>query len=415
MKWVKERGVALREWAKRLSRVKRALIAVPSLFLIVVLWSVSTALLAPGTDPLSARLAEWGRNHYLGFVVTALENAQYSIDKPKIGGTLDPSASKALAQNAIQYAKTLPSVVTPALPGEGDLKTVYKVNGAPAIQVGFLRPDAQHTSYLAGIAIMQTSLLRFAQYPGFSEPGELGKIGQADHLAGADLNGLVATFNSAFKVKDSLGGYYQNGVMIKPLVQGKAALVIYKGGHVEIGSWGSELTMNPQVSSVRQNLSLLIDNGVVAPDLNKDVLAKWGWTVKNAHYVWRSGVGIDASGNVIYVAGNSLSVQSLANLLKTAGAVRAMELDINQEWISYMWYPLATNGVAVNPIKLVPFTRPAKRYFSPSSRDFFAVYSREKQLPTSPESNTHSSALQSPSLVPRVLYPVGDSSAPSGH
>jgi hypothetical protein len=397
---------------KNLSKLKRTLIAVPSLFLVVVLWSVSTALLAPGTDPLSARLAEWGRNHYLGFVVTALENAQYNIAKPKVGGKLDPSASKALAQNAIQYAEKIPSLVTPTLPGEGDLKTVYKINGKPAIQVGFLRPDAQHTSYLAGIAIMQTSLLRFSQYPGFSEPGQLSKLGVADHLAGTDLVGLVATFNSAFKVKDSLGGYYQNGVTLRPLVAGKAALVIYSDGHLEIGSWGSELAMNPKVISVRQNLSLLIDNGVVTPDLNKDVLAKWGWTVKNAHYVWRSGVGVDASGNVIYVAGNSLSVQSLADLLKTAGAVRAMELDINQDWISYMWYPLSTTDLAKSPIKLLPFTRPAKRYFSPSSRDFFAVYSREQQLPTSPGLSTHSNVLLSPSPAPHVLYPVVDSSAP---
>jgi hypothetical protein len=119
-----------------------------------------------------------------------------------------------------------------------------------------------------------------------------------------------------------------------------------------------------------------VDNGVVTPNLNQSVLAKWGWTVKNAHFVWRSGLGVDANGNVIFVAGNSLSVQSLADLLKTAGAVRAMELDINQQWISYMWYPKSSGVVAKDPIKLVPFTRPAKRYLSPSSRDFFAVYAR---------------------------------------
>jgi hypothetical protein len=370
---MKARFIGAKNRIKATSNLKRTLIATPSLFLIVVLWSVGTAVLAPGTDPLSAKLAEWGRNHYLGFVVTALENAQYSISKPKVGGALDPNATKELAQNALPYAKTLASLVTPALPGEGDLKTVYIVKGQPAIQVGYLRPDAQHTSYLAGIAIMQTSLLRFVQHPGFSEPGQLAKLGATDHLQGEELTGLAATFNSAFKVRDSLGGYYQNGVLLRPLVADKASLVIYSDGHLDIGSWGSELTMNSAVSSVRQNLSLLIDNGVVTPDLNQSVLAKWGWTVKNAHYVWRSGVGVDAGGNVIYVAGNSLSVQSLADLLKTAGAVRAMELDINQQWISYMWYPRhSTKG----PIKLVPFTRPADRYFSASSRDFFAVYSR---------------------------------------
>ena len=374
MKWLQARFAVMKARIQSASKLKRTLIGVPSLFLVVVLWSISTALLAPGTDPLSARLAEWGRNHYLGFVVTALENAQYDINKPKVGGTLDSSASQTLAQSAVQYAKTVPTLVSPALPGEGDLKTVESIHGIPLIQVGYLRPDRQHTSYLAGVAIMNGSLLRFEQHAGFSEPGKLQKLGSTDVLQGSQLQGLVATFNSAFKVKDSLGGYYQNGVTIKPLVAGKASLVIYSDGHLDIGSWGTEATMNQNVRSVRQNLSLLIDNGRESPDLNKSVLAKWGWTVKNAHFVWRSGIGVDASGNVIYVAGNSLSVQSLADLLKTAGAVRAMELDINAQWISYMWYKISHTNSNLVPFKLVTFDRPANRYLSPSSRDFFAVY-----------------------------------------
>lgn len=377
MIWIKAKWVTLLTWIKSSSKRKLALITVPSLFLIVVLWSISTALLAPGTDPISARLAEWGRNHYLSSLVSALENAQYSIDKPKVGGTLDPNSSKILAQDAMSVTKKIPTLVAPALTGEGDLKTVYKVNGVPAIQVGYLRPDALHTSYLSGVAIMNSSLLRFVQHPGFSEPGQLAKLASNDLLKGPDLQGLVATFNSAFKVKDSLGGYYQNKVMIKPLVTGKASLVIYTDGHLDVGMWGSQVSMNSSVVSVRQNLNMLINNGVIAPNLNTSVLKNWGFTVKNAHFVWRSGIGVDANGNIIYAAGNSLSVQSLADVLHTAGAVRAMELDINQEWISYMWYPkLTVAHPTLNPIKLVAFTRPAKRYFSPSSRDFFAVYVR---------------------------------------
>ena len=376
MKFVQRRLSAIAQWIQKASNLKRALVAIPSLFLVVVLWSVSTALLAPGTDPVSARLAEWGRNHYLGFVVSALENAQYGISKPKVGGKLDANAQQLLAQDAIHYAKTIPTLVTPALPGEGDLKTVFKVNGKPAIQVGYLRPDQDHTSYLAGIAIMQSKLLKFVQHPGFSEPGRLSEIGVTDSLKGTELEGLAATFNSAFKIKDSLGGYYQNGVTIKPLVDHKATLAIYADGHLDIGTWGDEVTMDPKLVSARQNLSLLIDNGVVTPNLNQSVLKNWGFTVKNAHFVWRSGIGVDANGNVIYVAGNSLSVQSLADLLKTAGAVRAMELDINQAWISYMWYPRTHAGVMEYPKKLVPFTRPATRYYTSSSRDFFAVYAK---------------------------------------
>ena len=54
--------------------------------------------------------------------------------------------------------------------------------------------------------------------------------------------------------------------------------------------------------------------------------------------------------------------------------MRAMELDINYEWITFNFY--GTFG-AGNPSKLRPgMSRPATRYLSPDDRDFFAVYVR---------------------------------------
>src|SRR5450759_1702147 len=50
--------------------------------------SIAPALMAPGTDSVAARLAEWGRDHGLGWAVTALEQAQYAKDKPSVGGSV---------------------------------------------------------------------------------------------------------------------------------------------------------------------------------------------------------------------------------------------------------------------------------------------------------------------------------------
>ena len=54
--------------------------------------------------------------------------------------------------------------------------------------------------------------------------------------------------------------------------------------------------------------------------------------------VWRTGVGIDRRGNVIYAAANYQTVTTLAGILQRAGAVRAMELDINAEWPTLITY-----------------------------------------------------------------------------
>ena len=72
--------------------------------------------------------------------------------------------------------------------------------------------------------------------------------------------------------------------------------------------------------------------------------------------------------------GPALSVPTLADLLQRAGAVRAMELDINQQWVSYMTYDSSQNPPVST--KLLDFTRTGQRYFSTEERDFVAVYSR---------------------------------------
>lgn len=90
--------------------------------------------------------------------------------------------------------------------------------------------------------------------------------------------------------------------------------------------------------------------------------------------VWRSGLGIDRRGNLIYAAANYQTVESLAKILRRAGAVRALELDINEDWTSFITYRRPGAG---EPSNLLPeMFRPATRYLTPDERDFFAVYVR---------------------------------------
>jgi hypothetical protein len=98
----------------------------------------------------------------------------------------------------------------------------------------------------------------------------------------------------------------------------------------------------------------------------------------NAIYVWRSGIGITADGALVYVGGPGLNITDLASLLVRAGAVRAMELDINTDWVNFSVYQPATpSGPAsgVNGAELLPaMTGTPARYFEPWwARDFFTM------------------------------------------
>ncbi len=60
--------------------------------------------------------------------------------------------------------------------------------------------------------------------------------------------------------------------------------------------------------------------------------------------------------------------------MRRAGAVRAMELDINTYWTSFITY--RAPGAAGSANLLPSMDRPSSRYLSPEDRDFFAVYLR---------------------------------------
>ena len=198
---------------------------------------------------------------------------------------------------------------------------------------------------------------------------------QPDLVAQSGRGRLAATFNGGFKLGDAQGGYYADGHTVGTLQPGAASMVITRDGRLTVGSWADEVGITPQVVSVRQNLRMLIDHGRLASDAAPNAHSTWGATVKNADYVWRSGVGVDTRGNVISVIGPALSARNLAEVLLHAGAVRAMELDINPTWTSAMWYSHPSTAATVAH-KVLPFQRPADRYLTPTSRDFIAAYTR---------------------------------------
>jgi hypothetical protein len=373
----------------RARKVRRFAFRSTLLVLLVLLgyvgYTIEPYLTYAGSDSVAARVAEWGRDHRMSWAVTWLENATYKA--PPVGGKLNSQQVQTLQGATVSPSQAareelpanIPPLATGRVPGEGVWHpAVTGPSGVPVIEWAGLRPDAKHTSELAYVAWMNQKALSFQLHPGSQQPG--GSFPTADVLGPNQRKGLVATWNGGFKVNpnDSLSGYYEDGRTVRALVPGKASEVFYKNGSVKIGDWGRDVSMTPDVTGVRQNLSLLVDAGQITAAVDSGSGAQWGVTVNNAFFVPRSGVGVTAKGDVIYVGGPDLSVDSLANLLKQAGAVDAMELDINADWTSYMYYAVPGGGDPADPVptKLWDFKQAADRYYQPSSRDFVAVYER---------------------------------------
>ncbi len=204
---------------------------------------------------------------------------------------------------------------------------------------------------------------------GTEQPGGSGwRAGS--QISAASYPQVAAAFNGGFRLDASNGGYFSEGRTVRPLVAGRASLVIFANGRVGIGMWGRDYQGGPTIVSVRQNLDLIVDNGQPVGGIADANSGKWGATLGNKIYTWRSGAGIDAKGNVVYVGGPGLNVQTLAGLLQRAGCVRAMELDINPSWVTLMAYS-GTSPSTITATKLLnDMQRPANRYLQPGTRDF---------------------------------------------
>jgi len=366
---------------RRWSRITAAVLIVA---LVPVSWSVGHALTMTGGGSVSARLAEWARDHYLGPLVTLGEWISYQ--PPKVGGKpafalTGPSAAavqtpKHTKSSAPVYPPpaNLQPIVSPALPNEGDWSLIGNVHGQGAIYRTEMRASSVYSSYVAGIVSMNQNLVRFELRPGAEDPGPGNWGGAVDYLPLGTRSGLLATFNSGFKIASSGGGFYLNGGTAGTLTPGIASVVYYRDGHIAIGNWGQSVHMTPDVAGVRQNLHLIVENGQVPSSVDFNVESSWGATLGGGYYVWRSGIGITADNRVIFVYGPSLNVRELGDLLQRAGAVTAMELDINPEWTDFMYY---LPGAPPTPEALLPNqAQPANRYYTPASRDFTAVFAR---------------------------------------
>ena len=359
-------------------------LAVLAVFLLLASWSVGNALTVPGGGTVSERLAEWARDHYLGPLVTFGEWLSYQ--SPKVGGK--PSFS--LAGPGIRPATAPPGRPTAAssappaplrslagrpLPGEGRWRDLGTVEGKPAIYGTYLRASSVYSSYVAGIVLLNQNLLRFELRPGAEDPGPGDWKATPDIPAGT-REGLLATFNNGFKIAQSDGGFYLNGATRGRLADGTASVVYYRDGHVAIGVWGETVRMTAEVVGVRQNLHLIVSHGHIPGSVDSNVETSWGATLGGGYYVWRSGIGVTASGQIVFAYGPALNVRELAELLKRAGAVTAMQLDINPDWTSFMYY-VPSHPADPTPVALLPDqVQPADRYYSVSGRDFTAVYSR---------------------------------------
>ena len=199
-------------------------------------------------------------------------------------------------------------------------------------------------------------------------PGDAASRVSAQELA----LGVIGVFNSGFQASDHAGGVMMDGRVYEPLVPGDATLAVTRTGHVVVGTWGRDLPRaNVAAIAYRQNLSLMVDGGRTTALAATPYWGTWGGAWHLNPHEPRSGLGIDARGNVLYVATSQGAMPlELARALAASGAREGMELDMNPYWPTLGVADLARSRHPQFVYTLPGELKDPTTYFAGSTRDF---------------------------------------------
>lgn len=253
------------------------------------------------------------------------------------------------------------------------------VPGPPVVLETTWHPFAASQDIVAYAFWMRSDASLLALFPGYKGPGTTNFDRGPEQVPLDGRRNLLATFNSGFYIQsgdvglDSPAGFYANNILYYPMRLGLATVVQQSDGRVDIVDWDGGTSPDASVIMARQNLPMLVEDGQATAMSNNN--SAFGVTIGNSPTTWRTGLGIDAHGNLIYVTAPQLTAATLAQVLMQAGAVRGMQLDINPAWPIFNTY---TGPDAAGPVQNVPNSQQVPwRFLSSSTKDFFALYLRQ--------------------------------------
>ncbi len=292
----------------------------------------------------------------LAAVIVAAGCGSQSNASPSKNGPSTRTAALRRVSNALV-------VKGPGQPGPG-WTPVASIGAQPAAWVA-LR---------SGVTLLRFDqrLVHLALHTGSGEPGGQGWT-YGDRIGASEIHRVLAAFNGGFKLTYGPVGFLADGRVAVPLTAGLGSIVTYSNGTTDIGAWQEGVPASGlRVTSVLQNLHLLVNRGVASPTIHNCIEVCWGGTLGGGPDVARSALGITSEGQLVWAAGESLSPAMIAQALIEAGVVRAVQLDINPEWIAGYLY--VHHGAGPSGVPVVPGQQGIPgRLLAPYSRDFFTI------------------------------------------
>lgn len=367
--------------------------AVVVMTVVVVVWNAVSCVRYVATyngDSVTQRVATWGRDHGFSPVIDRLESRVFSeppsatpaaalpIAVPTTWATTSETSSAPSPTSTVpivpdvQPPTPLTPVIEPPLPGEGEWLPVASAGGRDAMWVTSVRPLADVGSVTATVAMIDPTDVRVGMFNGRELPG--GDWRLDDHVPLDLAPALLAAMNGGFRLEHLFGGYKTEGVVVKPLENGRGTIGITYDGRMEIGELGRDMVDDGSWTTLRQNGILMVDAGRSQIERARQERVTWGADDTGDLFVNRSAVCVLWNGRIAYVMAGKVDPTQMAEILIRTGCDRALQLDINGQWPNFTVFTHGAEGgmdgfVIDRRMRNDPF-----RYLKVSSKEFFAFF-----------------------------------------
>ncbi|HEY3668258.1 MAG TPA: hypothetical protein VGL19_19780 [Polyangiaceae bacterium] len=315
-----------------------------------------------------------------------------------------PSAAPAPSSAPIANAAAPPALTTsptfklenpgPALkdwsaPGDGEWVGVPDVRHpeeAPRMFKTLLHPDKGRSwaeVFVVAIDLRQVELFPVA---GTQEPqpdsDEAKKYVRQGKIPVAAQATLLAAFNGGFMTEHGGYGMKLEGVTIAKPKPRACTIAQYKDGTLRIASWPELASGEDDMLWFRQTPECMWENDKLHAGLQAGAgLKKWGSTVDGETVIRRSGIGLNQTRSVLFVAiTNHTSARVLADGLHHAGATDVAQLDVNWSYPKFVTFEPIGHTSVLHPVPLAPgFEYSDDEYLrKKEKRDFFYILRKEQ-------------------------------------
>ncbi len=285
----------------------------------------------------------------------------------------------------------VPSIWQETKPGEGEwqpvslpwLEPLPGSSGAgarppPYFYTTVNRPDPKRPYSELLLIAMDMRQLELGMEAGFEDPEPVAGPPGAGRLPREKeiTDRIVATFNGAFKTTHGKYGMMVNRRVLIPPVKGAATVMVTEDRQAGLGSWPQSEEIPPEITSYRQNLDPLVEDGVANPT-GRYI---WGWQLSGQSVLTeRTALCVTSAGHLYYAWGKELDGPILGKALRQAGCSYAVHLDMNPGHCGFVFTDVVDLKnkefhlkKAHQDMRLAP-----DRFVRWSAKDFFYVMLRD--------------------------------------